>query len=100
MIQSTGRLIYDPTIANKTKTRTEPYWLILACDPEICRYYRYWTEKTLFLNLLRPAWGSHITVIRGEQPKYPSFWKKYANTEVKFQYAPFVETIQLHFGSI
>lgn len=35
-----------------------------------------------------PAWGPHISVLRGEQPPVRGDWDKYEGTRVKFEYDP------------
>jgi hypothetical protein len=41
---------------------------------------------------MRPAWASHITVIRNEEPPNRDLWEKYNNQKVDFLYIPPVET--------
>lgn len=97
MHTSTGKLVYDPTIANKTKTRADPYWLILECDGEICRYYRHMAQKAIYIDMLRPAWGAHISIIRGEVPAKPDLWRKYAGKIISFNYGETVRSNHIHF---
>lgn len=63
------------------------------CDDEIGRYYRYlYDQEHKYLNggyfnkLIRPVWGSHISVIRGE--KIPNFdlWEIDKNKIIDFEY--------------
>jgi len=96
-MKTTGRLIYDPALVKSTKTRNDPFWLIVECDPEISRYYRYWVYKELYVKLLRPAWGAHISVIRGERPTKPELWKKYVGQKIFIEYSPEVETNERHY---
>ncbi len=92
MFTSTGVLVSDPkanSIPNIGK-----WWLILACDNEIGRYYR----ETLYRfnpaagKLQRPAWESHISVIRGEEPTHLELWGSFDGREIEFQYNPALQT--------
>jgi len=42
--------------------------------------------------LQRPAWESHITVVRDEEPPNKTAWEKYNGQEVKFEIIPCVGT--------
>lgn len=89
---STGRLSYDPK--RMGMERNTAWWLVVNCDPEIARYYRWWADKAnnpLGLeegNLKKPIWWPHISVIRGEKPKpeLRDLWRKYEGEEVEFKY--------------
>ena len=35
---------------------------------------------------MRPAWDSHITVIRNEEPLHKEYWEKYSGKTVEFEY--------------
>lgn len=90
--KSTGRIIYDPKrpgLKHKNK-----WWCILTVNKDLSRYIRYWVNKELNplgledKNLLEPSWGSHISIIRGEEPKdhLKHLWKKYHNKIISFEY--------------
>jgi len=88
MFRSTGRLTYDPTLALKVKTTKDPYWLILDCDDEIARYYRWLARRHLYLDwLVPPAWGAHISILRGETPAFPEYWGADAGKRLAFEYS-------------
>lgn len=110
---SFGRLKYDP---QHSETSFENWWLILICDKELASYYRYWVEKEWpceipsgawlhksqlnevsdkwivtqhGVKMCGSAWGSHISVIRGEKPrKNLNRWKAYENLKIEFEYFP------------
>lgn len=96
MFKSIGRLVYDPpSHVGNTKN-----WLVLMCDDEISRYYRYlYTKEYYFLNadystkLTRPIFGAHISLIRGEKisKQYQYLWKNYHNQMIEFEYDPGVK---------
>ena len=111
--KSFGYLKYDP---NNLKTRFKPWWALLKCDEGLTAYYRGWIGKEFGYNLrsdnwmgkaglnispnklwpvtqhgvqtTRSAWGSHISIIRGERPADKSLWKKYENKKIWFEYNP------------
>ena len=111
--KSFGYLNYDP---NNLQTRYRDWWLLLRCDEGLTAYYRWWIEKEFGYSLhssewlekaklditpdrnwsvtqhgvktTRSAWGSHISVVRGEMPPNKEFWKRYQNKKVWFEYNP------------
>lgn len=113
MFHSTGRLIYDPTLALKVNTTKEPYWLILDCDDEIARYYRWLVRRHFLMNWLpfapkwswttdkwpldTPAWGAHISIVRGEKPGYPEYWGDDAGKKLYFEYSGELRNNGKHF---
>lgn len=82
--RSFGYLRYDPRMEGQKVL--EPYWLILQCDEELCRYYRHWVQVGCYTKIWRPAWGAHISVIRGEKPRNPALWAKNSAKKVSFEY--------------
>jgi hypothetical protein len=92
-----GRLRYDPTMPNHRDK--EPWWLVLECDPELGRYYRELVEVSLWrtVSLMRPAWGTHVSILRGEAPrKNEDKWAKDAGRVLEFEYEPVVLTNGKH----
>lgn len=65
MFKSYGKLLYDP----RKKNYYDDWWLLLECCPEIISYYKNMIEKELKIKLNKPMWGSHISIIRGEEPR-------------------------------
>lgn len=43
--------------------------------------------KDTGIKLAKPAWGAHITVIRGEKPADETVWGKYQGKFVSFLYS-------------
>jgi hypothetical protein len=79
MFKSIGHLVYDPQFPNQRETK--PFWLMLSCDGELTRYYAWLLFKERCIRLHEKClWGSHISVIRGEQPK-AGWWGKYGVDE-------------------
>lgn len=94
--KGTGILRYDPYRWDM-KGNTD-WWLVLNTDPEIVRYYakQVVDNPTVFdetyIDLINPSWGSHISVVRGEQPrgKLTKLWKKYNGDKIEFEYSHIV----------
>ena len=84
--KSTGTIIYDPNRFGMKK-RTE-WWSILEVDKEITRYYRWWVKNRYWIDLIKPSWDAHISIVRGEKPKpeLMHLWKKYDKQKVDFLY--------------
>ena len=97
MYKSSGRLLYDPTAEKQVKTREDPYWLILECDAGISLYYRYWLKKAKYIDMIKPAWGAHISITRGEKITNKDAWKKHSGKKIDFEYVPEVKSNGKHF---
>lgn len=85
MLTSTGVLQYDP---GKGTKQFDPWWALLTCDDEICKYYA-WQMKRRGVELYpndKGLWGTHVSVLKGDVPIDPSKWGKYQDYEVKFHY--------------
>lgn len=85
---STGTLRYSPKLIGD-QPQSPNWWLVLDCDPEIGKYFRhlYLLDHYRCKTLRRPAWDSHITVIRNEEPddKHKPMWNRFAGCKVQFQ---------------
>ncbi len=91
--KGTGILRYDPYRGNMK--RNTGWWLVLNTDPEIVRYY----AKQVVMNpvafgetrieLINPSWGSHVSIVRGEEPRdsLKHLWKKYDGKKIEFEYS-------------
>ncbi len=83
MYTSVGTFRYDPRA--KTIER-KPWWAILDCCPDLSRYYR-WSYWQYFREKIQtPAWGTHISLIRGEEPPNKEMWGAYEGLEIEFEY--------------
>ena len=87
MYTSTGKLRYSPKL---TGERSENWWLILDCDPDIGSYYRNLFKIGHYncRKLQTPSWKEHISVVRNEEPPNKLFWEKHIQKEVSFTYTP------------
>lgn len=82
MLESTGKLIYDP----RARIKNAPWWCILKTDEEIVRYYKEWLKKFYDVEFEKTVWGSHVSVVRGTEPSNKSVWKKYQGYKINFTY--------------
>lgn len=68
--------------------------MVLDCPEDIGHYYRhlYWLEHSKATKLASPYWGSHITVVRNEEPPNKELWWNYDGERIEFEYFPGVQT--------
>ena len=95
MLQSCGTLTYDPLMRGQKVI--EPFWLILKCDQRLGYYYAWLLFKQHCVKLRRPAWETHISVIRSEPVKDKSLWGKDSGMKIWFEYEPMVLTNGRHY---
>jgi len=98
-----GTLRFDPQVKSTSRGR---WWLILECGEGWWNLYSYWSDqlgwgrwvhdrhgKLQWANnqLVRPAWGPHVSVIRREKPrKNLNRWGAQEGRRVEFWVDPFV----------
>lgn len=83
-VKSSGVLLYDPD-RGTMKSNTQ-WWAVLKVCDDIAAYYRWWLQSERHVHLHQPAWGGHISVVRGERPRNQSEWKKYHGKRIEFEY--------------
>ncbi len=90
---STGYYRFAPALnkeGNKIRRdgSTTDWWLIIECDREIGRYYRHLYEESRHhaVQTREPLWGTHISVVRGEEPPYKNLWANCEGETVEFNY--------------
>ena len=88
LLKGTGVLVYDPHRPG-LKSKTD-WWVVVNTDDEICRYYRWWVWRRYMIDLQKPSWGAHVSVIRGGKPSDDKMhlWKKYQGEKIAFEYSP------------
>lgn len=90
---TTGTFRYSPTIRGDSTTRRDGgstvWWLILDCDPELGRLLRHFYRKSRCNTVMPqpPLWGTHVSVIHGDEPPDKAHWKRLAGLEVEVEYA-------------
>lgn len=83
-ISCTGKVTYDPKRPGM-KGNTK-WWCVIDIGNDLPAYYRWWLERERHTWLCVPAWGGHISVVRGEHPKQADQWKYLHGTTVTFEY--------------
>jgi len=73
-------------------------WAYLECCAELGRYYRFAARflDPQFIRLMKPAWGTHVTVIRREVPKNETKMWGRNKSVVTFQYEAPVRSNNKH----
>jgi hypothetical protein len=90
MLTGKGVVLYDP---ERKGLKSNATCCIVEVDPQIAEYYRHQINEYYKLNLIKPSWKPHISIIQGSIPRngelYNTFWKKYEGLNVDFQYSIF-----------
>jgi len=96
--ESEGTLIYDPhgRAAKSRQKVSEPWWLLLMCDNGIVDYYNYWLKKRGIYTFKYSLYGSHVSIIKGEEPPNKNVWKKYHRKKITFRYNNFILDNGIH----
>ena len=91
-LATVGTFRYSPAIRGESTTRRDggstEWWLILDIDPELGRYLRaeYARSRYRTVQPQPPLWGTHVSVIRGEEPPDKAAWKKFDGQRVEVRY--------------
>lgn len=94
MFTSSGIIEAFP-VAKSIPRRPDSWWMVLKCDEELVRYYRYLFDRRQYglppkWPMQPPSWGSHITIVRDEKPTKPDLWMSCHGKRVTFTYEPVV----------
>lgn len=84
-----GTLIYEPQRPNLKKTFKAKTLIVQLPFDDLANLYRWFVKQKYGFHLLPPMWGTHVTVVRGDEklPK-PEAWKKYAGESVDIEVVP------------
>ena len=83
--------------SGKIKLHTD-WWMTVECCPELARYYRRAVMYNRYIfGLQAGRWGSHISVVRGEEPPRKAAWSLLDGASVPFRYGHEVLTNGKHF---
>jgi len=92
-VEVQGRYRFSPPLnrsGNLTRRdgRTTKWWLIIECDPDLGRYWRWLYEKHHhhLRQLQAPLWGAHVSVIRDEEPPNLELWEQAPQPIVTLDY--------------
>jgi len=85
MLYSTGILVYNP---NRPGLKSNnQWWVVLETCEDLCRYYRHHLLKHRGIKLAKPAWGAHISIVRGTAPPNQEAWEKHHGETIQFRYS-------------
>jgi hypothetical protein len=84
-----GVIRYNP---ERGKLKSNKSCCIIEVDSGVADFYRYQINKEYGMNLVKPSWETHISIIQGEDAKLAEkniFWKKHEGKEITFTYSVF-----------
>jgi hypothetical protein len=92
MPRTIGTLRYSPELRDGSTARRDGgstrWWLVIDCDPDLGRLLRH--QFALGVHRTRipqpPLWGTHVSVIRGEEPPRKEVWKRRDGEAVELEY--------------
>ncbi|AEO93378.1 gp116 [Bacillus phage G] len=93
MYKATGKIVFNP-VTREGDMPDKLWWVMVECPHDIIEYYRYWVTKNKNFKISYPLFGSHISIIRNEEPpdEFKHLWGKRNGMEVEFTYTPDFET--------
>ena len=100
-LKSVGKIVFDPIpLTGKVEKMFKPYWAIIVTNDDIDDYYRWHLQKRFGIILQAPAWGPHVTIADGTEPKNIKIWEevksKYNNQLIEFEYEIFIKSNSKH----
>ncbi|HRW21788.1 MAG TPA: hypothetical protein P5509_07445, partial [Bacteroidales bacterium] len=87
MLKHKGILKFDPRALSNADALFKSWWCVILSNDDIGNYYSWFVERRYGLKLQRPAFGPHISLIRGEettQENWDYFKNKYNNTNIEY----------------
>lgn len=89
MITGEGIIKFDPRALTNADTLFKPWWCVILLyeSDDTGDYYSWFIEKRYGIKIQRPAFGNHISLVRGEETtedKWEMFKNKYDGKPVKF----------------
>ena len=85
-----GIITFDPVAKKDPRGRmSRPWWVIGTIEGDIVKYYSWFLQRKHGIRLQSPAWGPHISIVRGEETTldiWEQFKKKYDQMPFKFVY--------------
>jgi hypothetical protein len=84
-----GIIRYNPARGNLKNNQS---CCILELDSGIADYYRHQVNKYYGIDLVKPSWKSHVSIITGEDASMAEqyhIWCKYEGKEVEIAYYPY-----------
>jgi len=98
MIKLDAILKYDPqALTGNSDKMFKPWWLIGFVGGEVAEYYAWFLRKRTGIVLQRPAWGSHVSIVRGEAPPCNTeAWKRHDGQSIELEFDPSIRTNGAH----
>lgn len=86
-----GRIKFDPKAINDPSGKMfKPWWIVVILDDnDIVDYYNWFMYKEFGLKLQRPAFGPHVSLVRGEEidkERWEAGKERWDGHEVKITY--------------
>lgn len=76
---------------DQSNAEPDALWGYLECCPDLGRYYRQMARFRFgdgtYLRLMRPAWGTHVTIIRREVPVTKIDLNTWIGREIELTYS-------------
>jgi hypothetical protein len=75
--------------------QSREWWAIMDCCPELGRYYLEMVKREMRARcvVMKPAWGYHISLVRGEEPPDGKVaWDALQPLDFEFSYESRIET--------
>lgn len=89
-IELKGIVRYDP---DRTGLKKNTSCCVIEVDSGVSDFYRSQVNKHYGIDLVKPSWGTHISVVQGDIDKenilFEKYWGKYEGLEITFQYYVF-----------
>ena len=89
-VDISGIIRYNP---QRSRLKDNKSCCVIEVDSGVSDFYRNQVNKHYGMNLVKPSWSTHISVIQGEETKIAEknlkFWKKHEGKEVSFKYSVF-----------
>ena len=86
---TTGKMKYNP---DRGSMKNNASCCIIELDNGISDFYRSLVNKRYGIELIKPNWDTHITLIKGEEANRSEIhplWNKYESKEIEITYYPF-----------
>lgn len=97
-LSSSGIIKIEP---KRASIKVDPQgWAVIMVDRELTRYYIEqfnFTHRAKDIQIMVPAWGGHISIIRGEDIKDRNYFLSLNNKNIIFNYGTEVKGNGNHF---
>lgn len=93
MLECGAKLLYDPNRQDFKKSHKTRTLIAQLRRDDLDLYYQWFLKKNFgtYLEIQRPMFGTHVTVVRGDEKIRPDkfhLWKKYHGKAITAEYDP------------